>query len=476
MTDTLKTEPGQVTDANPGQQPTASHSRIGGAGRQRLVALISQSVSAIGDQGFFALGNFAVTTILARQMSQGAFGHFSAAFAAFMLLSPIYCGLITDPMLVYGASTLRNRQRSYVRQVVLLHWFATLVISAVLVCIGLIRSQTGLGQGSFLAYLGWAIAAPAVLRLWLARRTAYLVSKPQYSAFAGGVYLIIIGALLIGFGSHLVSNVVAPCLFIAATSLVVAFWLHRSLRLTDRDSAPVEGTLEVHWNFGKWAGSAGMLSLLPDYVYFFVLAPELCGHYRALLNVVLPLTQVYGALGILLTAYFARYRERPDFTRIVMRTSAAFCGIAVLTAAVVVTLGGRLFYHLYGGKYNLPFILLLPLGIVSVLFAVKAVSDAIFRALENVTALAVVAAVGAIAALVLGAPLGLRYGIRGAVYGDLSVYAIVTAAIVILWFRRFRVIRKNAISTKKDGAMESVQYPHLTVAETPIEPLAESRW
>jgi len=219
-----------------------------------------------------------------------------------------------------------------------------------------------------------------------------------------------------------------------------------------------------------------MLSLLPDYVYFFVLAPELCGHYRALLNVVLPLTQVYGALGILMTAYFARFRERRDFKRIVLRTSAAFCGIAALTAALVVTLGGKLFYHLYGGKYDLPFSLLLPLGIVSILFAVKAVSDAVFRALENVTSLAIIAGVGAIAALALGAPLGLRYGVSGAVYGDLSVYLIVTAAIVVLWIRRFKAIRNHPASTEMDPALRPVQYPHLTVAETPIEPLAESRW
>lgn len=476
MTDIAKTEGRQDADASSRKPPTASRSILGGVDRHRLRVIVSQSVSAVSDQGFFALGNFAVSTILARQMLQGTFGRFSAAFAAFMLLSPIYCGLISDPMLVYGASSARSTQRSYVRQVVRLHWGAALAISALLLGIGGIRSQTGLGQGSFLAYLGWAIAAPAVLRLWLARRTAYMMGKPQYSAFAGGVYLIMIVALLFAFGSHLASNVVAPCLFIALTSLTVAVFLHRSLRLTDIEPKPFGRTLEVHWNFGKWAGLAGVLSLLPDYVYFFVLSPELSGHYRALLNVVFPLTQVYGALGILITAYFARYRESPDFTRIVLRTSAAFCGVAVVTAAAVVTVGGRLFYHLYGGKYDLPFTLLLPLGIVSVLVAVKAVSDATFRALENVTALAVVGAVGAIAALVLGAPLALHYGVRGSVYGNLLVYAVLTGSIAILWGRRFRAIRKNAASTEKGGPTGSVQYAQLTAAEAPIEPLAESRW
>ncbi|MGA3131270.1 MAG: hypothetical protein ABSD59_10745 [Terracidiphilus sp.] len=475
MTETLKTEARQDRDAGTRQWPAAFSLKIGGMGRQRLRVVVSQSVSAISDQGFFALGNFAVTTILARQMSKTSFGHFSAAFAAFMLLSPLYCGLISDPMLVYGASTAKRTQRSYVRQVVSLHWGTALAISALLLGIGFIQSQTRLGQGSFLAYLGWAIAAPAVLRLWLARRTAYLMSKPQYSAFAGGVYLIIIAALLVAFGRHLTTSVVVPCFFIAATSLIVGFLLHRSLRLVDIDTAPFNRTLEVHWKFGKWAGSAGVLSLLPDYVFFFVLSPELCGQYRALLNVVLPLTQIYSALGILMTAYFARHRESADFTGIVLRTAAAFCAAAVLIAAVVVTLGGRLFSHLYAGKYDLRFTLLLPLAIVSVLFAVKAVSDAVLRSLENVTSLAVVAVVGAIAAMVLGAPLGIRYGIWGAVYGDLLVYAILTVAIVVIWIQSFKLTRMNPKSTGKRAPLGSVPYPQLAVAETPIEPFAESR-
>lgn len=475
MTEILNTEAGHERDASSGQWAAAFRSQIRGMGRQRLCAVVSQSVSAIGDQGFFALGNFAVTTILARQMSKASFGHFSAAFAAFMLLSPVYCGLISDPMLVYGASTAKGSQRSYVRQVVSLHWRAALMISALLLGIGLIQSQTTLGQGSFLAYLGWAIAAPAVLRLWLARRTAYLISKPQYSAFAGAAYLVIIVALLFAFGPHFSANVLVPCLFIAGTSLIIGFPLHRSLRLVDIHSTPFNRTLEMHWNFGKWAGSAGMLSLLPDYVFFFVLAPELCGQYRALLNVVSPLTQIYGALGILMTAYFARHREAPDFKRIVLRTGAAFCSVAILMAVLVVTVGGRLFYHLYAGKYDLRFTLLLPLAIVSILFAVKAVSDAVLRSIEKVSSLAVVAVVGAIAAMLVGAPMGLRYGVWGAVYGDLLVYAILTIAIVMLWSRSFKHIRMNPVATNKKAHLGSVPYPQLAVVETPIEPCVESR-
>ena len=468
--DKRNTNRDQNLDVSPGASSGARSE-----GMRRFRVLLGQSASAISDQGLFALGNFAISMILARQMSQSAFGQFSAAFAAFILLSTVYCAFVVDPMLVYGASTSQRTQRSYVRQVISLHWRVALALSVVLIAVGLVRWQTGAGQGSILAYIGWALAAPAVLRLWFARRTAYLVMKPQYAAFAGGLYLVIIAALLFGFGKYISANIIATCVIIGATSLGIALVLHRSFRLVDRNpgsGVPAE-TAGAHWRFGKWASVAGLLGLLPDYIYFFVLSPEQCGHYRALLNVVLPLIQVYNALGVLMMSYFARQRERADFTRIVMRTAAAYCGVAVLMAAVAVGFGGRLFYHLYGGKYELPLTLLLPLGIVSVLFALKSVSDAVLRSLENVSSMAGIAVAGAVAALVVGVPTALRFGIAGAVYGDLLVYCIATVAVAVVWIRRWRNsrVRRNSLAGTR-----AVACPPLAVAETSLESVTESRW
>lgn len=440
-------------------------------GLRRLGGLFSQPVSAISDQGFFALGNFAVSTILARQMSKESFGQFSSAFAAFLLLSTIYCAFVVDPMLVYGVSRASDRQRSYVRRVISLHWRVALMLSVVLVGIGLIRSQTSAGSGSFVAFIGWAIAAPAVLRLWLARRTTYLVRKPQYAAVGGGIYLLLIVILLFTLGSFLTTNVIAACLILAISSLTVGLGLHRSIPL--RDATPVTGqpdkVLGAHWSFGKWASLAGILGLLPDYIYFFVLTPERCGEYRALLNVVVPLIQAYNALGVLVMSYFARHRERPDFNRMVVRISSAYFGSALILAILAVSFGGRVFNHLYAGKYDLRFTLLLPLGIVSVLFALKTLSDALLRSLESVTTMAAIAVVGAVAALTCGVPLALKFGVWGAVYGDLLVYCIATLAIAFVWFRRYRRTRVNRVA-KVTGA----GYPDFAAADTSLQSFTES--
>jgi O-antigen/teichoic acid export membrane protein len=451
--------------------PARSEARAGGL--RRLGRLFSQPVSAISDQGFFALGNFAVSTILARQMSKQSFGQFSSAFAAFLLLSTVYCAFVVDPMLVYGVSKASDRQRSYVSKVISLHWRIALLLSTLLLAVGLIRSQTSGGAGSFAAFAGWAIAAPAVLRLWLARRTTYLVRKPQYAALGGGIYLVLIVALLFTLGSFLTSSVIAACLILGITSLAVGLGLHRSIPLCDAISVqgPQSDVLGAHWTFGRWAGVAGILGLLPDYIYFFVLTPERCGEYRALLNVVIPLIQVYNALGVLVMSYFARYRERPDFTRMVIRIAAAYCGTAVLLAGLAVSFGGRLFNHLYAGKYDMRFTLLLPLAIVSVLFALKTLSDALLRSLENVTTMAAIAVVGAVAAIACGVPMALKFGVWGAVYGDLLVYCIATSAIAFVWLRRFRLHRMRRISATGGGP---ARYPDFAVAEPPLQSFTES--
>ncbi len=464
----------QITDSTP-LRSEDSRSASGRGGLQRFRGLFSQSASAISDQGFFALGNFAMSTILARQMSQAAFGQFSSAFAAFILLSTGYCAFVVDPMLVFGMSKANDRQRSYVRRVVSLHWRTALALSVLMLGIGFIRWQMGAGWASFLAYLGWAIAAPAVLRLWLARRTCYLIAKPQYAALAGGIYLVTIGILLFAFGSLLATNVIAACLIIGATSLIVGFGLQRSLPLIDAIPAShsEDHILGEHWTFGRWASIAGFLGLLPDYVYFFVLSPARCGEYRALLNVVLPLIQVYNALGVLMMSYFARNRERPDFTRIVLRAAVVYLGAAVLMAAAALTFGGKLFYHLYAGKYDLRFTLLLPLAIVSVLFALKTVSDAVLRSLENVTTMAGISVVGAVAALALGVPLALRFGLIGAVYGDLLVYCIATLAIAAVWIGRLRRGRMRGNLTEARESSGSMPCAGLAV-EPPIQSFTES--
>lgn len=467
----LKSEPGgDIKDA-----PRMPGGVIAG-GLRRVGAIFSQPLSAISDQGFFALGNFAVSTILAREMSKEAFGQFSSAFAAFLLLSTIYCAFVVDPMLVYGVTTASDRQRSYVRNVVALHWRVALILGVCLVAIGFIRAETGAGAGSFVAYIGWAFATPAVLRLWLARRTTYLIRKPQLAALGGAVYALLVVALLFILGSFFSASVVWACAIIGTSSLMIGLLLHRATPLGDSASftGSERGIFGAHWSFGKWASIAGVLGLLPDYIYFFVLSPERCGEYRALLNVVIPLIQAYNALGVLLMSYFARNRKREDFTRIVLKTAGAYAGCAIVFAAMAVGFGGKVFGYLYGGKYDLRFSLLLPLAIVSVLFAIKTISDALLRSLESVTTMAGLSVVGAVAALAVGVPMALRMGVAGAAYGDLLVYCIVMVAVAIVWIRRYRRTRTRGTSPETRRGLGSISYPDTTVPEPSFQSFTES--
>jgi len=109
------------------------------------------------------------------------------------------------------------------------------------------------------------------------------------------------------------------------------------------------------------------------------------------------------------------------------------------------------------------------------LFALKTVSDSVLRALENVTAMTAVAVAGAVSAVVVGVPLAMRFGIRGAVYGDLLVYCVMTTAVAAVWIRRLRSggIRRNSLTFASD--LNSAPCADVITVEEALESCTESR-
>src|SRR5882672_9588337 len=55
------------------------------------------------DQGAFALGNFGVQIVLARELAAPAYGAFASTNAAFALLLTMQTALVIEPMLVLAA-------------------------------------------------------------------------------------------------------------------------------------------------------------------------------------------------------------------------------------------------------------------------------------------------------------------------------------------------------------------------------------
>ena len=74
------------------------------------------------DRGLFSLSNFAINVVLARWLPPHDYGAFTLAYAVFLLLGAAHTSFLSDPMLVFGAGTYRERWPGYVRVLLRAHW------------------------------------------------------------------------------------------------------------------------------------------------------------------------------------------------------------------------------------------------------------------------------------------------------------------------------------------------------------------
>ena len=88
------------------------------AARRRGIGL---GAVAVLDQALFAGSSFSINILLARWLPPVQYGAFALAFFLFLLLGALHTAVLTEPMLVFGASVYRGRVRAYLGRHVMLH-------------------------------------------------------------------------------------------------------------------------------------------------------------------------------------------------------------------------------------------------------------------------------------------------------------------------------------------------------------------
>ncbi len=405
----------------------------------------AQGIGAIADQGLFAISNFSLNLILARRMATTEFGAFSAAFAAFLLLATFYSAIVIEPMLIFSLSTRQKWQRSYVRRVNGLHWKVALLVSLAVTVLGAIRYAIHPQISSILAYLGWAMAAPPVLWLWFARRTAYITRTPHRAAIAGAGYLVCMTVLLIIFGGHLTQYPLLICFLFAVPSLIIAPLLRMTVPLADLGKVPPVAPGEIwsnHWAYGRWASVGGLCSAITAPIYFFVLPLEGCAAYRAIMNVPMPLLQTYTALGPAFIAMFTPLRGQSQFVRRVTQSLAAVSSAALGLGLLTALCSSWLLRMLYANKYTEYAAQLWPLMIYSCLVSATVVLDSAMRSSGKVKMATAASFTAVVVSLAGGVPAALVLGVRGAVYGLVCSQFSALCVLSFGWIRLRRTMVK----------------------------------
>jgi len=333
------------------------------AERDRLSLLQVRAWTARGiwaamDQGLFAISNFLIHVMLARTLSTSDYGAFVASYAMLIAVAVIHGGLLTDPMVVFGADRYGPWLADYVRLVRRYHKAVTAMAVLVLATIAAIVAFCGYSSIA-IAIAGMALALPFILLSWLARRACYTVARADWAAMTSFLYCAtVVGGLFVLHRAGMVSGFAAQTLMAAAGAVAAwpAFFMIGRLPTQPMPAAMAIQARADHWAYGRWYSGAQMLSWLTGYGWYLIVPVwgglEASAALRALLNLLLPIQHVDVAMNSLLVPSFVRTRSNVARFWWVVRASCVLFALEGLAyGTMLLMFGGPLMTLLYDGRY-----------------------------------------------------------------------------------------------------------------------------
>lgn len=406
--------------------------------RSRLLSWGWRGVSAIIDQGLFATSNFVLSILLARWLSPTDYGAFTLVYSVFALVSILHSGLISEPMLVFGSGRHAHHQRKYLHVVLRWHWMFALGLSAGL-ALAAVSSFVFASPSVAAAFFGVAVAAPFLLYRYIGRSATYMVLNPRLAAIAGTIYM---GIMLAGiFGFYRMGHLTPTTAFflMGLASLGSGLWLFHRLepeRVPPGETPSKHEVLGQHLGYGRWAATTGIVSWLPGQAYYVALpiwaSLEATAQLRAVLNLIMPVSHGFAAIGVLLVSALVRLHDHPRFRHMVLVGALLFTALAAVYWLLLGLYHQPIMLWLYGGQYAVHHRLVWILAFVPVVYGGTTVLGAALRGLERPDTVFWAYAASSLVTVTLGIGLMIRYGIEGAAWG--MVAASATTTLTMSWF------------------------------------------
>jgi len=416
--------------------------------QQKLIPWAMKGGLALLDQGILTGSNFIISILLARWMSAEEYGIYAVAFAVFLFLLNFHQALLLEPMLVFGSSVYRNSLRGYLKSLLWLHlWVSVLMIFGLAVSAA-VMARMGQSPGLPAALVAVGFVGPAVLLFWLTKRVFYLKLSPAPSAASAVLYCaVLLGGLGVIYKYGLVSAASALLLMGVGglvSSLVLLTYLGLRLRSTQADPTLRE-TFNRHWRYGRWALGANAMMWIPINIFYPLLSKfsglAQAGELKALMNFAAPMLQTCAALSSLMLPYTARMLEQRGSAgvNIALKRMTLLCvACAVPYWIVLLVFKGPAFHLLYSGRYMTITYLLPIVALVSVLGSAFFGPAIVLRSLESPASVFGAVTISSCVALLIGIPLTRALGVAGALWGMAVSEGLAFAAAVALVRRKAR--------------------------------------
>lgn len=404
--------------------------------------LLGSGFWAVADQGAFAGSNLLLNILMAKWVGPADYGAFTVSFSVFLLLATVHTALLSEPMLIYGPGRYRARLSEYLNMLVVGHWafsaVSLLLLLATAAVFALLAKPTlAIGFGAV------ALSGPAILYLWLLKRTCYAHLRPRVAVSGGVIYALIMLAGLWGLNRYAWLSIATAYAVQGVASLIAAIWIGAVMGVSwpwplDRQLA--RSTLKDHMDYGRWAVATSAMGWAPTNFYFLLLpiwgGLQATGAFRAVTLLIMPILQAHWSMaGLLVPMLVHARRSGADVMQRLMRQTLAFFACnTILYWLLMGFLGRYLLRLLYHDQYSQYASILWIVGLLPLTTSVISVFGAGLRAYERPDLMFWAYALGTLFTLTAGCLLVLCLGLGGAAISSLVASAITAAvASYMIW-------------------------------------------
>jgi O-antigen/teichoic acid export membrane protein len=399
---------------------------------------VHRAALSIADQGLSVGGMFIVNVALARTQSKEDYGIFALSYSLFTFLSGIHNAAILETYTVYGSGRYQKHFSDYASLLWRTNILLGLGLTVTLTLFWTILAWAFPVMAS-LTVLGLAITCGALLTAAFVRRTFYMRGRPDLAAtYSLTFFLVSVVLLWITIRAGIL-NGFSAFVIVTLAWVVAGLSVMKELPRTDSHQNFTQlkpGYWAEHWKYSRWVLVTALVFQLTTQGYLWLAAAFLAikevGNLRAIYNVVLPLDQLFSAMSLLVLPVMCSRYATQKLSGLLPVWKTYCLGWSVISlgfAGFVYVFARPLMHALYGGRFDDVAPLVRTLAFLPLVMGIGHTVNAALKAAEkpNLVFYAYVFSGGA--TLLLGIPLVMRFGLRGAIYGMLVSGATYTAVL-----------------------------------------------
>jgi len=371
---------------------------------------------AMADQGVASLGNFSTQILLARHLNQATYGIFALLYGIIIFANTLHAGLVTYPLAVRGAAADEEGLRTLAGESL----YSTLLLSLPLVALLVVAAKV-MGQ---IRTAPWAIACLVLWQLQEVPRRALMAHLRHRAAVTGDVvsYLGQVGLLWV-LASRNQLAIDSAFGAIAVTSAAAAALQLVQVRVRFSLCRRAAGLIRHAWEVGCWAFLANVANGCAYQIFPWGLAlyqgPAAAAVFQAITNPLGASRPVMTALGNLVVPDVARARaaQGRNAAWSASLKHAAGGALLIMPYFCLLFLWPSFWLKILYGSHSNYISYRAPLRVLVVGFVLLYITNflgAVFYGLEQSLTVFKSQLAAAVAAIAIGVPLIIWFGVSGA--------------------------------------------------------------